>query len=124
MYTILPESEGASIGITVSGKLSTEEERELVKKADSTVAEHGKLNILVELHEFKGATAQAMVTDLKWLAKNLKNISRLAIVADSKILGWLVELDAVFARLMNIEEKHFTRQEIDDAWTWLKRPAG
>lgn len=124
MFAISPQSEGACLGITVSGKLQTDEERQLIERADAVIAEHGKIDILVELSDFKGATAQAVVTDLKWLAHNIRNLSRLAVVADSKVLGWLVDLDAKFAKLMDIEEKHFTRQQRDQAWTWLKRPAG
>lgn len=123
MYAILPQSTGAALGISVTGKLSTEDERALIQKADAVIAAQGKINLLVEIHDFKGATAQAIVNDLKWVMHNLRNISRLAVVVDGKIMGWLIDLDALFAKLMSIEEKHFTHAEMDAAWAWLKRPA-
>ncbi|MGB3796059.1 MAG: STAS/SEC14 domain-containing protein [Alteraurantiacibacter sp.] len=121
MYTILPQSAEASVGIRISGKLTTEQERELIQKADAIVAEHGAINLLVELLDFEGATAEAVAKDLKWIAQNLNNLARLAVVADSKVLGWLIDADAVFAKLVGIEEKHFSRDEIAEAWAWLKR---
>jgi len=38
----------------------------------------------------------AAYDDLKWTFKNLKNMNKLAIVSESKALGWLVAADSPF----------------------------
>ena len=44
------------------------QERELIQKADTIVAEHGEINMLFELVQFEGAIAEAVAKNLKWIA--------------------------------------------------------
>ena len=120
MYEILPRSEGAVLGIKVSGKLTLEQEKELIERTEELLKTHEKISFLVVLGEHVGASFEAAAADMKWLMTHLNKIGRLAIVSDSKLLAALVAVDATFAKLMSIEEKHFDQAQIDDAWAWIK----
>ncbi len=120
MIRKLPESEGATIGIEVSGKIDSVEEKKWIKEFDNLVEKHGKINILVLLDGRINFSFDAAYEDLKWTFKNLKSMNKLAIVSESKVLGWLVAADSPFGKLVGISEKHFETDRLQDAWRWVK----
>lgn len=121
MIRKLPESEGATIGIEVSGKIDSEEENKWIDIFDKLIEEHGTINILVCLTGKINFSIDAAYDDLKWTFKNLKHMNKLAIVSDSKVLGWLVAADSPFGKLAGISEKHFETRHLQDAWSWVKQ---
>jgi hypothetical protein len=120
MIRKLPESEGATIGIEVSGKIDSEEENKWIEIFDKLIKEHGKINILVLLNGKIGLDFDAAYDDLKWTFKNLKNMHKLAIVSESTILAWLVAAVSPFGKLAGISEKHFETSHLQEAWRWVK----
>lgn len=119
MYEILPSSEGAVLGVKVSGTLSLEEEKQLTHKADELVSTYGKASFLVVLGDHVGVSFEAVAADFKWILTNMSKIARIAIVTDSKLLGTLIDIDARFAKIAGINEKHFTTDQEDEAWAWI-----
>lgn len=120
MINKLPQSEGNTIGLVVSGKVDSEEENTWIAMMNQLIAEHGKVNVLVQLDGRLQYAADAAYDDLKWMFKHVKNLNKIAIVADSKVLGALVAVDSVFAKMMGIGEKYFDSSELTDAWSWIK----
>lgn len=121
MIRKLSESKGATIGVEVSGKIDSEEENIWIEIFDNLIKEHGTINILVLLDGKINYGIDAAYEDLKWTFKNLKNMNKLAIISDSKVLGWLVALDSPFGKLVGISEKHFETSRLQDAWSWVKQ---
>ncbi len=121
MIKELPESNGAIVGFEVTGKVSLEQEKELIGKIENVVQEYGKVSVLAVLHEDAGWGIKAGIEDLKWVATHLKNINKIAIVSSSNVWKWLVTIDGFFAPLVGIGEKHFKTSELDDAWAWLNK---
>lgn len=121
MIKKLPQSKGAVIGIEVSGKIDSKEENKWIGIFDMLIAEHGKINILVLLNGKFNIGLDAAYDDLKWTFKNIKNINKLAIVSESKVLGWLVAADSPFGKLVGISEKHFEASHSKDAWKWVQQ---
>jgi len=120
MITKLPESEGHVLGVEITGKVTLDEEKQLLGIIDGLVAEHGKVSALVVLGEKAGWGIEAGIEDLKWIMTHMKRIDRIAIVSDSKVWKWLVNLDSPFAKLVGIGEKHFKPAELAEAWAWIK----
>lgn len=120
MIRKLSESEGAIIGIEVSGKIDSEEENQWIEIFDKLIEEHDRINILVLLDGKINYEIDAAYDDLKWTFRNLKHMNKLAIVSDSKILSWLVAVDSPFGKLVGIHEKHFETDQLQDAWRWIK----
>ncbi len=120
MYTILPRSQGPVLGVEVTGKIDIEQEKELIKEAEERIEEHDKISVLVVLGEHVGISLEAAGTDIKWVLTHMPHLRKVAIVTDSKLLAALVAVDATFAKMVGIEEKHFDKNEIDIAWHWVE----
>jgi len=120
MYEILPRSRDAVLGVEISGKISLDQEKELIAKAEDLIEAHGKISVLVVIGEHAGVSLEAAAADIKWALANIQHLSKIAIVTDSKLLAALVAVDATFAKIVGIAEKHFDRDEIDIAWHWIE----
>ncbi len=119
MYEILPRSDGAVLGVKVSGKLTLDQEKELITKADELISTYGKASFLVVLGDHVGVSFEAAVADIKWILTHMSKIARIAVVTDSKLLATLVEVDATFAKMAGIREKHFAIDQEEEAWAWI-----
>jgi hypothetical protein len=120
MYTILPRSQGPVLGVEISGKIDISQERELIAKAEDLIEEHHKISVLVVLGDHAGVSFEAAAADIKWVLANMQHLDKIAIVTDSRLLATLVAIDARFARMVGIAEKHFARDEIETAWHWIE----
>ncbi|MFT6985892.1 MAG: hypothetical protein ACJAT7_001712 [Psychromonas sp.] len=120
MIRKLPESEGSTIGLEVSGKIDLEQENQWIEIFNKLVEEYDKINILIVLDGKINFAVDVAYEDLKWTFKHLKNMNKLAIVSESKVLGWLVAADSPFGKLVGISEKHFELSRLQDAWRWVK----
>jgi hypothetical protein len=120
MITKLPESQGSVLGVKISGKVTTEMEDDLIKTCDKVIQAHGKIDVLVFLDEHVRWGLKAGIEDLKWAMKHIKDIKKVAVVADSPFYKWYVALDKPFGKMVGIEEKYFKPQDLADAWSWIK----
>ena len=122
MIKELSQSRGAVCGFEITGKVSTEEERAWTGKLEKAAKDHGKLRILVVLGEEASWGLKAGAEDIGWILTHLKNIEKIAIVSSSAVWKWLVSVDALFAPLVGIGEKHFDTAELASAWEWIREP--
>jgi len=120
MFTKLPESEGAALGVRLSGKITTEMEEELINVCNQVIEEHNTIDFLVHLDEHARWGVKAGIEDLKWALTHIKNIGKVAIVADSQFYKWYVALNQPFAKMVGIQEEYFKPDAIDEAWAWVK----
>ena len=120
MYMILPRSDGPVLGVEVSGKIDIDQEQNLIAKAEELIKEHDKISVLVVLGDHVGVSLEAAAADIKWILTHMSHLNKIAIVADSKLLAAVVAVDATFAKLVGIQEKHFDRNEIETAWHWIE----
>jgi hypothetical protein len=109
-------SAGKLLHVKITGKLTKESYEIFVPAVDEQITAHGKLRILVELHDFHGWTAGALWEDLKFDAKHWKDIERLAIVGESK---WQQGM-AVFCKPFTMAKiRYFDHAQLDEAKSWL-----
>ncbi len=120
MIKELPGSIGPLLAVEIAGKISLEQEKELISKADSIVQTFGKIRVLAVLDEGAGWGLKAGIEDLKWSMTHMKNIEKFAIVSSSAVWKWLVTIDGFFAGIIGVGEKHFQPSQIDDAWKWIR----
>jgi hypothetical protein len=115
---------GKLLHVKVTGKLTTDSYEAFAPLVDQLIAEHGKLQILFEMHDFHGWTAGAMWEDIKFDFKHWKHIERLAIVGESK---WEHGM-AVFCKpFTSAKIQYFDHTKLEEAKSWLladKWPAG
>ncbi|TLU65317.1 STAS/SEC14 domain-containing protein [Thalassotalea litorea] len=120
MVEELAQSEGKYFGVKLSGTVGIGEEQKWLKELDKRVMQYDNVSLLLQLDDGAGWGLKAGWQDIKWVFHNMKHIDKVAVVSDSKVWEWLVKVDALFAKVVNIDESHFTHEELEQAWTWLK----
>lgn len=113
----LEETNGGKVlEVQLTGKLEKEDYERFVPIAERLVREHGKIRMLVEMHDFHGWTAGAMWEDIKFDTKHFSDIERIAIVGETK---WQHGM-AVFCKPFTAAKiRYFDHVAIADARAWL-----
>jgi hypothetical protein len=114
--TLKETNGGKVLEIQLTGKLAGEDYEHFVPAVERLVKAHGKIRLLVEMHDFHGWTAGALWQDIKFDAKHFSDIERLAIVGETK---WQHGM-AVFCKPFTAAKiRYFDRPAIDQAREWL-----
>ena len=74
---------GKILEVHLSGKLVKEDYETFVPVVERLVKQHGKIRMLVVMHDFHGWTTGALWADIKFDAKHFSDIERLAIVGET-----------------------------------------
>jgi len=102
--------------VHLSGKLTKEFYEQFVPAIEEQITEHGKVSILVIMHDFHGWTAGALWEDLKFDFKHWRDIERLALVGETK---WQHGM-AVFCKpFTTAKVRYFDHENLDEARQWL-----
>jgi hypothetical protein len=121
MITELPESQGAIIGVEITGKVSEEEELRWIARFDEAIEKYGKVSGLLLLADNAHWGLKAGFEDIRWCFTHTDKMEKIAIVADGAVWQWLIGIDSPFAKLFGVKEKYFERSAINEAWEWLKQ---
>lgn len=114
--TLKETNDGMVLEVQLTGKLSREDYDQFVSVIERLVKAHGKIRMLLEMHDFHGWTAGALWQDLKFDARHFKDIERLAMVGESK---WQHGM-AVFCKPFTTAKiRYFDRADLDQARAWL-----
>lgn len=107
---------GKMLEVNLTGKLTKEDYEVLVPAVDEQIKQHGKLRMLVTMHDFHGWTAGALWEDTKFDLKHWRDIERLALVGEKK---W-EEGMAIFCKPFTTAKiKYFDHTKLDEAKQWL-----
>lgn len=121
MITLLPESHGSTIGLKIQGKLTHDAYMSILPKLEHAIKQHGTIQLLLEINDFRGWQIKAAFDDLVFAFKNRHKIDRVAIVCDRTRDIWVSLIDQPFAKGTKGREKYFKPAEKEAAWVWLKR---
>jgi hypothetical protein len=75
---------GRLLEVHLTGKLVKKDYETFLPAVERLVKQHGRLLMLVELHDFHGWTGSALWEDIKFDAKHFNDIERLAITGENK----------------------------------------
>lgn len=78
------KKEGKVLEVALTGKLVKEDYEAFVPVVERLVKQHGKIRLLVSMHDFHGWTAGALWEDTKFAAHHFSDIERLAVVGETK----------------------------------------
>ncbi len=107
---------GKTLEITLAGKLVREDYDTFVPTVERAIETHGKIRMLVVMHDFHGWTASAAWEDTKFAARHFRDIERLAMVGETK---WQHGM-AVFCKpFTTATVRYFERDELEAARAWL-----
>jgi hypothetical protein len=114
--TLKETNDGKLLEVGLTGKLAGEDYQLFVPVMERLVREHGKIRMLVDMHDFHGWTAGALWQDIKFDARHFSDIERIAMVGETK---WQHGM-AVFCKPFTAAKiRYFARTEIEQARAWL-----
>ena len=102
--------------VTIGGKLEAKDYEELTPFVEDLIDQHGRLNILLVLHDFHGWTAGALWEDVKFDAKHFRDIRKLAIVGETQ---WEKGMATFCKPFTTATVKYFPREEMAAAQQWI-----
>jgi hypothetical protein len=110
-------NEGKVISVKMSGKLTAEDYSHLVPEMERQIKAHGKLRMLVEMHDFHGWEVAALWEDMKFDVKHFKDIERIAMVGETK---WQHGMATFCKPFTTAKIRYFDRSEAAQALPWLE----
>jgi len=105
------------VEIDLSGKLSAEDYKAYEPQIEKLISEHGRLRLLVRMHDFHGWTAGGVWQDLKFDAKHFKHLERIAFVGDQK---WEEGMSKLCKAFTTAQVRFFEPDHIESAREWLR----
>lgn len=110
------ENDGKLAIIGLSGKLHKSDYEHFVPELERLIRQHGKVRILMNMHDFHGWDAGALWADLKFDVKHFKDIERLAMVGETK---WEHGMAAFCKPFTTAKIRYFDRDQADEARLWV-----
>lgn len=108
---------GKILEVSLTGKLVKEDYETFVPAVERLVKQHGKIRMLVVMHDFHGWTAGALWADTRFAAHHFTDIERLAVVGETK---WQHGM-AVFCKPFTAAAvRYFDHAALAEAHAWLE----
>ena len=114
--TLHETNEGRIIEVHISGKVTAADYEHFVPTVERLVKQHGKIRLLVEMHDFHGWTAGALWQDIKFDARHFNDIERIAMVGESK---WQQGMSVFCKPFTAAKIRYYDHGAIDEARAWL-----
>lgn len=114
---IIEKAGGKIVEVHVSGKLDEAAYEQFTPQIESLIKRHGKIRMLLYLHDFQGWTASALWEDLKFDWKHFSDIERLAMVGESK---WQAGMATFCKPFTTAEIKYFNHDHLAEARQWIE----
>lgn len=118
MAVELTEKNGGELEVSLTGKLVKEDYDTLVPAVERAIDQHGKVRMLIVMHDFHGWTASAAWEDTKFGVRHFHDIERLAMVGETK---WEHGM-AIFCKPFTAATvRYFGRDQYEAARAWLAK---
>jgi hypothetical protein len=110
---------GGFLAVHVSGILSQADYERFVPKFEPFIQPHGKLRVLFDMTGFHGWEAAAIWEELKFEAKHLAAVERIAMVGD---MNWQMVMTMLCQPFMKAKIHYFDHTHAVAARQWLMEP--
>lgn len=111
------EAGGKCLLVQLSGKLTSEDYQQFAPEVERLIQQHGKLRVLVRMHDFHGWTLGALWQDIKFDLRHFGDIERLALVGDRKWEAGMALFCKPFTRAV---VRYFDASKYEEALAWIK----
>jgi hypothetical protein len=88
---------------------------------ESAITQHGKIQLLLELHDFQGWQMTAAIDDLAFAFKHRHHIEKFAVIWDGPQDAWISLIDQPFSKGLRSPAKYFPLKETEKAWKWVSK---
>lgn len=117
MLTLVPSKDMDTIAVELEGKVIQEDLEKLDKVIEEKFSDKGKFNLYVIVYYYDGASLKAMAEEAKIDLNRWSQYEKMAVISEDKKLETVTE---VSDHLPGIKTKHFSLNEMEDAWDWIK----
>jgi hypothetical protein len=114
LYHTAPNS--PVIEISVEGKITDHELREVIERLRGDLEQNGKTRVLERIEHFSGIEPKALWTDLTLGVPVARKVTRAAVVADA---GWIRASMHLARFFTKAEVKVFHASELEQARAWI-----
>jgi hypothetical protein len=114
--TLHEEANGKILILNLTGKLTKEDYQQFVPHVERLIKQHGKVRMLVQMHEFHGWNMGAIWEDLKFDIKHFTHIERLALVGEKR---WEAGMAAFCHPFTSAAIRYFDVSEASKATEWI-----
>jgi hypothetical protein len=111
------EADGKIVLVKLSDKLTKEDYEHLAPHFDRLIKQHGKIRLLVEMHNFHGWTLGAVWQDIKFDMAHFRDIERLALVGESK---WEAGMATFCKPFTSAKVRYFDTADSAAAQVWIR----
>jgi hypothetical protein len=113
------EAGGKILMVGLSGKLTREDYEKLGPEFERLVKQHGKLRVLVKMHDFHGWELGALWEDLKFDWKHFSDIERLAFIGETR---WEQGMASFCKPFTSARIRYFDHTRANEARQWIEEP--
>lgn len=104
------------VAVKVTGRLDGKDYDVFVPVIEAMIQKHGKIRIVLEMHEFHGWDVSALWEDIKFDWKHYSDIEKIAMLGDSK---WEQGM-ALFCRpFTRAKVQYFPESKREEALAWI-----
>ena len=109
--------DGKVLEINVSGKLTKEDYTKFVPEVEKLIQQHGKISILLRMHDFHGWQAGALWEDIKFDIRHFSDIKRLAMIGEK---SWQKGMSRFCAPFTTAKIRYFEPEQLQEAEKWVE----
>ena len=119
MAISLEESNGGkNLEVFLTGKLVKEDYDIFVPAVERLVRQHGKIRMLMVMHDFHGWTGGALWEDTKFAAHHFNDLERLAVVGETR---WQQGMAAFCKPFTAATVRYFDQTALSEARAWIEQ---
>jgi hypothetical protein len=111
------EKQGRIVEVHVDGKLAEEDYERFVPEVERAIDKHGKIRVLVDMHDFHGWESAALWEDLKFGLHHFTDIERIAFIGEK---GWEHGMAAFCRPFTSAKIRYFDRSEAEAGRRWIQ----
>ena len=111
------EAGGKVLVVNLSGKLTKDDYGHFVPVVERLIKEHGKLRMVVRMHDFHGWTLGALWEDIKFDWKHFSDIEMLALIGERK---WEASMATFCKPFTRAKIRYFDAAQADEAFAWIQ----
>jgi hypothetical protein len=110
------EAGGKILNVTSSGKLTTEDHAKFIPEVERAVESHGKVRMLIRMHDFHGPSMGAGWEDLKFDAHHFADVEWLALVGENR---WEAGMSVFRTPFTEADIRYVDEKKADTATAWI-----
>jgi hypothetical protein len=121
MIEAIPFEDDRILAFRITGKVELSDLLPILDRLDQLLASERPLRGYVEITDFEGVSAEALLKDFRYALKHFRSLAtrfeRVAVVTDSAWIRSLTTLESLL--IPGVEEKVFRTVERERARTWV-----